>query len=284
MTTGRLRPAGALLLAVLCAAVLGLTSALSSALAYSVDQLAIRLRLLADTGWIMSGTGVPDPSVGPYLGQILAGYLQPTSPLFTGQPTFPGYNFQGLATPEQFCPFVCIPGQPALNFGQSLNTGVGLLNQSILPQLLAGDNVTVFGYSQSAAIATIEMQNLIANAGTAGYPTLDQLGNMHVVLIGDPNNPIGGILDRFQFPDDQHLPFVNIPLSLTPPRPSTLRRTSTPASTTAGPTSRRTRPTSWPSSTPSSASSPCTRTTRTTPQSSWPVPSTSARSATRTST
>ena len=214
MTTGRLRLAGAMLLAALCAAVLGLSSALSSAVAYSVDQLAIRLRLLADAGWIMSGTGVPDPTVGTYLGQILAGYLQPSSPLFSGQPTFPGYTFQGLTTPEQFCPFVCIPGQSALNFGQSLNTGVGLLNQGILPQLLAGDNVTVFGYSQSAAIATIEMQNLIANAGTAGYPTLDQLGNMHVVLIGDPNNPIGGILDRFQFPDDQHVPFVNIPLSL----------------------------------------------------------------------
>lgn len=214
MTTGRLRLAGAMLLAALCAAVLGLSSALSSAVAYSVDQLAIRLRLLADAGWIMSGTGVPDPTVGPYLGQILAGYLQPSSPHFSGQPTFPGYTFGGLTTPEQFCPFVCIPGQPALNFGQSLNTGVGLLNQGILPQLLAGDNVTVFGYSQSAAIATIEMQNLIAGAGTAGYPTLDQLGNMHVVLIGDPNNPIGGILDRFQFPDDQHLPFVNIPLSL----------------------------------------------------------------------
>ncbi|OBG31553.1 MULTISPECIES: PE-PPE domain-containing protein [Mycolicibacter] len=214
MTTGRLRLAGAMLLAVLCAAVLALTSALSSAVAYSVDQLAIRLRLLADAGWIMSGTGVPDPSVGPYLDQILAGYLQPSSPLFAGQPTFPGYDFQGLVTPEQFCPFVCIPGQPAMNFGASLNAGVGLLNQSILSQLLAGDNVTVFGYSQSAAIATIEMNNLIANAGTAGYPTLDQLDNMHVVLIGDPNNPIGGILDRFQFPGDQHLPFVNIPLSL----------------------------------------------------------------------
>ncbi|OMC09716.1 hypothetical protein A5735_18670 [Mycolicibacter heraklionensis] len=211
MTTGRLRPAGAMLLAVLCAAILGLASPLTSAAA---DHLAIRLRLLADHGWIMSGTGVPDPTVGPYLGQILAGYLQPPSPLFEGQPTFAGYDFQGLVTPEQFCPFVCIPGQPPMNFGTSLNTGVSLLNEAILAQLLADDNVTVFGYSQSAAIASIEMANLITNAGTAGFPTLDQLDNMNVVLIGDPNNPIGGILDRFAFPGDQHLPFVNIPLSL----------------------------------------------------------------------
>jgi len=207
-----MRSAGAMLLAVLCTAVLGLTSVLPSAVAYRVDRLA--MRLLADVGWIMSGTGVPDPTVGPYLSQILAGYLQPSAPHFPGQPTFDDYTFTGLATPEQFCPFVCIPGQPAMDFATSLSTGVGLLDQAILPQLLAGDNVTVFGYSQSAAITTIEMNNLIAGAGTTGYPTLDQLANMHVVLIGDPNNPIGGILDRFQFPDDQHLPFVNIPLSL----------------------------------------------------------------------
>lgn len=207
----RVRSLGAMVSAVLCAAMLGLTSTPTSVI---VDQLVARLRLLADQGWIMSGTGQPDPTVGPYISQILAGYLQPEAPHFDGQPTFPGYTFQGLTTPEQFCPFVCIPGQPPLDFGQSLDQGVAALHQSILPQLLAGDNVTVFGFSQSATIATIEMQNLIADAGTAGNPTLDELGNLHVVLIGDPNNPIGGILDRFQFPDGQHMPFVNIPLSL----------------------------------------------------------------------
>lgn len=214
MTTDRLRPAAAVLPTALCAAVLGLTSVLSPAAVPGSDQLAARWRLLAEQGWIMNGTGNPDPTVGPYLGQILAGYLQPTSPHFPGQPTFSEYSFQGLTTPEQFCPFVCLPGQPAMDFGTSLNTGVDLLNQAILPQLLGGDDVTVFGYSQSAAITTIAMNALIANAGTDGYPTLDQLGNLHVVLIGDPNNPIGGILDRFAFPGEQHLPFVNIPLSL----------------------------------------------------------------------
>lgn len=213
----RLRPLGAMLLAVLCAVILGVTSLLSPA-GYGwdriTDALAARLRLLADEGWIMSGTGQPDPTVGPYISQILANYLQPSSPHFDGQPTFPGYDFQGLTTPEQFCPFVCIPGQPPMDFGTSLEHGVAALHQAILPQLLAGDNVTVFGYSQSATISTIEMQDLIANAGAAGYPTLEQLDNLHFVMIGSPNNPIGGILDRFQFPGDQHMPFVNIPLSL----------------------------------------------------------------------
>jgi len=220
MTTTRLRPLGAMVVTVLCAVVLGMTSLVSPLVGYGLgqltDQLSARLRLLADEGWIMSGTGVPDPTVGSYISQILANYLQPSAPLFDGQPTFPGYTFQGLTTPEQFCPFVCIPGQPPLNFGDSLNDGVAALHQSILPQLLGDDNVTVFGYSQSAVISTIEMNDLIANAGAAGYPTLDQLGNLHFVLIGDPNNVVSGILDRFQFPDDQHVPFVNIPVSLAP--------------------------------------------------------------------
>lgn len=213
MTTMRLRQLGAAVSAVLCAVMVAATPTHPGA-GFGVDQLTARLRLLADEGWIMSGTGVPDPTVGSYFSQILAGYLQPASPHFDGQPSFPGYNFVGLTTPEQFCPFVCLPDQPPLNFGESLDAGVAALHQSILPQLLAGDNVTVFGYSQSAAIATIEMNALIANAGSDGYPGMDALGNLHFVLIGDPNNPSGGILDRFQFPDGQHMPFVNIPLSL----------------------------------------------------------------------
>ncbi|MBS9533878.1 PE-PPE domain-containing protein [Mycobacterium sp. M1] len=221
---------GVAALSLLCAVVLGVTSALTSAVMVGAErfaeQLMAQIRLLADEGWVMSGTGQPDPTVGGYLGAVLDRYLQPSSPLFAGQPTFDGYHFQGLTTPEQFCPFVCIPGQPPLNFGQSLDQGVANLNGAILPQLTAGDNVTVFGYSQSATIATIEANNLIDNAGKAGYPTMDQLGNLHLVLIGDPNNPIGGILDRFQFPDGvghfsltptpQHVPFVNIPVGLAP--------------------------------------------------------------------
>ena len=38
------------------------------------------------------------------------------------------------------------------------------------------------------------MNELIANHQT-------NLADLHVTLLGDPNSPIGGILDRFQFPD-----------------------------------------------------------------------------------
>lgn len=84
--------------------------------------------------------------------------------------------------------------------------------------------MAVLGYSQSATVATVEVNNLLNNPPAGLNPS--DLPNLHVVLLGDPNNPIGGILARFQFPDGvqafsldsapQHLPFLNVPLSLDP--------------------------------------------------------------------
>ncbi|MEO8814234.1 MAG: PE-PPE domain-containing protein [Mycobacterium sp.] len=209
--------------ALVCAVVLGLTSMVTSVFVFGADKLVAQFRLLADEGFIMNGTGQPDPTVGTYLGDVLARYLQPSTPLFDGQPTLPGYTFQGLTTPEQFCPFVCLPPpNPQLNFGDSLSQGEAELTKAIVPHLQNGDNVAVLGYSQSATIATLEMQNLVNNPGSL---TPEQLSNLHVVLIGDPNNPIGGLLDRLQFPAGigpdfssvpQHVPFVGIPLGIGP--------------------------------------------------------------------
>jgi hypothetical protein len=77
----------------------------------------------------------------------------------------------------------------------------------------------VLGYSQSADVATVEMNDLLNNT-----PAGVNLNDLSVTLLGDPQSPIGGILDRFQFPDGvgafsltpepQHVPFVDIPLSL----------------------------------------------------------------------
>jgi hypothetical protein len=224
MTATRFGSLGAVLLAMMCACVLAVTSMLTSAFVFGVEKVIAQIKLLADEGFILSGTGeaTPDPT---YIDQVESLYLQPMPPLFPGQPTFDNYSFQGLTTPEDFCPFVCIPGQPDLNFGQSLALGTADLNTAIVPALQDGNNVAVFGFSQSATVATQEMDNLIANT-----PAGVDLSKLHVVLIGDPNTPTGGILDRFQFPDgvqafslspaEQHVPFVNIPLGI-PPTPTT---------------------------------------------------------------
>lgn len=209
----RRRPPGAVLLA---AAVLVAGSGLGVAGLGAQDRHDVTL--LANEGWIMGPTSIPDPTVGGYLDAVLDLFLQPASPWFPGQPTFPGYQFEGLVTPEQFCPLVCLPPpNPYLTFAESVARGVEILRAAMAPQLAAGSDVTVFGYSQSATISTQEMINLLAAGPGGGYDPAD----LHFVLIGNPNNPLGGVLTRFPaYPllGDQpvHLPFLGIPLSIGP--------------------------------------------------------------------
>ncbi len=203
MTGARRRSLGA----AFAAAVLG-AAALTVLTPSGVRSLLAEVKLIGgeDLGFIMGGTGnpVPDPD-----------YLSSVESLYLGQ--YSGYNFQPLETPEQFCPIECLPSQLPLGFGDSVNAGAGDLHNVVVPALNAGDNVSVLGYSQSATVASQLMNQLIADDQT-------NLGDLHVTLLGDPNSAIGGILDRFQFPDGvgafsltpepQHVPFLDIPLGL----------------------------------------------------------------------
>lgn len=219
MTATRLHPLGAALLAALCAVVLGVSSLVPSSLAFRLENLIAEVALLADEGWIMTGTGHDDPTTaGGYMDLVRDFYLQPATPWVPGQLVFPGYTFDGLSTPNQFCPIVCQPlPVPQLDFAASLAQGAANLEAAVRPQLEAGDNVTVFGYSQSAVVSTLAMHNLLADAPGGAYDP----ENLSFVLIGDPNSPIGGILTRLHFPDGldggmQHIPFLNIPLGIDP--------------------------------------------------------------------
>src|SRR5882757_161850 len=130
------------------------------------------------TALIMGGTNNPKPGLE-YLADINSKYIQP---LFSG--AIP----KGLFTPEQFWPVTGNLG--TLTFGQSVARGVTLLNAAVNTQLGLGNDVVVFGYSQSGTIVNNYINNLIA----AGSPNADRIS---FVTIGDPNTPDGGILSRF---------------------------------------------------------------------------------------
>ncbi|HEY2448607.1 MAG TPA: PE-PPE domain-containing protein, partial [Mycobacterium sp.] len=208
MSGRRFRSPGYLLLAIVCAAVMAMTAMMTSAFVFGVKAIIAEAKLLANEGWIMSGTGVPTPD---------SGFLSSVESLYLGQDSV--YTFDPLTTPEQFCPFVCNPSEPNLGFGDSLNIGASDLNSVIVPALQGGNHVAVLGYSQSTDVATIEMNDLLNNT-----PAGVNLSDLNVTLLGDPNSPIGGILDRFQFPDGvgnfslspepQQVPFLDIPLNL----------------------------------------------------------------------
>src|SRR6516225_1910836 len=211
MSGPRLRSRGYTSLVIACAAATGAVSIGLWAFPSEVKALIAEAKLLADEGFIMGGTGDPTPD---------GGYLSLVESLYLSQdlPSFNDYSFQVVTTPEQFCPIVCNSSEPSLGFGDSVNQGVTERNNAILGPLQTGNDVSVLGYSQSATVATVEMNDLINNPDGAN------LNDLSVTLLGDPNSPIGGILYRFQFPDGvgafsltpepQHVPFLDIPLSL----------------------------------------------------------------------
>lgn len=128
---------------------------------------------------VMGGTGDPIP------GQT---YRDAVNLLFI-QPNQPGAVPQTLFTPEQLYP---LTGVRSLPFDTSVQQGVAILHDAIMAQINAGNHVTVFGYSQSAEIASLEMRQLAAMGAGAPGPT-----DLDFVLIGDPMNPNGGLLQRF---------------------------------------------------------------------------------------
>ena len=125
----------------------------------------------------MGDTDVPTPSQQ-YLNEVYRLYISPN---------FTTGNLQALTTPEQLFP---ITGLKSLTLDQSVSQGVTILNNAIMQAYDNGiTHINVFGYSQSAVIASLEMPKLLA----AGVPTTA----INFVLIGDPMTPNGGMFTRF---------------------------------------------------------------------------------------
>ena len=72
----------------------------------------------------------------------------------------------------------------------SVSQGVNDLNTTIAPILGAGEPVDVFGISQSAVIASLEMEQLDLSGTPSSLPA-------QFVLVDDLMNPNGGIFERF---------------------------------------------------------------------------------------
>jgi hypothetical protein len=133
---------------------------------------------------IMGGTGHP-LSVGADTGDFITSYVNNANNDYIVLTGFCGPSVctpVPVATPEQF-----VPVSGTMTFDQSVAQGVSNLGQAINAQP-AGTRMVVFGYSQSARIASIEKGNLAAAGSTLP---------LSFVLIGNPNRPNGGILERF---------------------------------------------------------------------------------------
>jgi hypothetical protein len=91
--------------------------------------------------------------------------------------------------PENAYPFGSVK---QLTFVNSINTGLPILDSAIQQQLAQGNTVTVYGYSQSALVASLEMAKLQAE----GVPTGPN-SPVSFKIFGNPMNPNGGFFERF---------------------------------------------------------------------------------------
>jgi hypothetical protein len=130
---------------------------------------------------IMSGSGfaIPPPD---FMNQAYSLYMSNFN-------TLPTNVLTAVITAEGLYP---IFGVKDLTLDVSLGRGVTALDNAITSVLGAAPSakvVSVFGVSQSAIIASMEMPKLLAE----GYNS----SNAFFTLVGDPSNPNGGLLSRF---------------------------------------------------------------------------------------
>jgi hypothetical protein len=144
----------------------------------------------AATSFIMGGTFNPQPAPS-YVAAINNAFIHSNA-------AFAGYTPFGLYTPEG----ANIPFISGLTYDQSVAQGQLILNNAILGRL-PGDPTLVVGFSQSATIASLEMRAL----GALPADQRPSPADLAFMLLGNPDNPNGGISQRFIV----NIPFLGMP-------------------------------------------------------------------------
>jgi hypothetical protein len=150
-------------------------------------------------GLVMGGSGIPLPNfnIPGYVAIVDQLYIHPNFP----DTTYPNPYANGLFTPEY--PLLSVPfsiNYPTATTGllagfpapfTSVGQGMLILDNAIASNMAAGHISTVFGYSQSATISGLVMQQL----DPTGQPMPNN--GLQFVLIGNPSAPNGGVFERF---------------------------------------------------------------------------------------
>ncbi len=162
------------------------------------DATGDDVALILGGGTFLGGSDVTGTvPTSPFVTDVYDRFVDPAQP-FVGQPVFPAFSPIGLATPEQDFP---LTGPVSLPFNLAVDQSVAELHTA-LTQTYAGDDIVVLGYSQSTAVATLEMDALDALPADQRPSPAD----LQFALLGDMNNPDGGVYERFSFIN----PFVNL--------------------------------------------------------------------------
>lgn len=133
-------------------------------------------------GLIVGGTGTPIPQDS----AKFPDYVQQANALFI-QRILPGADSQGVFTPEGGSPIYT--GVKSLPFDTSFAQGATMLKTYIEDNVATGNTVAVYGESQSSTISGMVMPELEKDGVAADA--------VKFVLVGNPSNPDGGLLERF---------------------------------------------------------------------------------------
>jgi hypothetical protein len=149
-------------------------SAISRAFTLLSEQVAL----------IMNGTFEPVVTQA-WIDQAMQELITPT--------LGPGYTGTAMTTPEEFWP---VSGLFDLTFNKSIQVGYELLDARVHENIQAGPRTpqVVFGYSQSAIIASVEKRTLATE-----YADRKEVPPVAFEMIGNPYRPNGGFLSRVPF-------------------------------------------------------------------------------------
>ncbi|SRX92702.1 PPE family protein PPE28 [Mycobacterium tuberculosis H37Rv] [Mycobacterium shimoidei] len=220
MTGGTLRWLTVGLLSTAGAGMISLTSMTGSAIAFADAPTPPGEPPFPNenVSWVelMGGSGTPIPQEGfngAYMADVFTRFIQPNFPSVNFDSPCPSApcDVNGLFTPEGLYP---LTGIKDLTLDVSVDRGVDILTTQILNDLADpnkvpdGGTLGVFGYSQSSVISSLVMHEL-ADKGV-------DPSQVNFVLIGDPMNPNGGILERFAGFTDMNGQMFNDPQLVLP--------------------------------------------------------------------
>jgi PE-PPE domain-containing protein len=187
-----------IVLALVSTVVIGFASTITTALT------------LAATALIVPGTGTPNANIVAGYMQNARDYYMTTTPCVGSGCTLIGINYPASFWPipiDNWC-----PGLTCDMWNVSVGTGVTNLNTALINQLVNNptEPVVIFGYSQGAAVASLEKTSL-ANLD----PALKKL--ISVVLIGNIERPNGGLWERLAVFGTTTIPILDVTIGLPTP-------------------------------------------------------------------
>jgi PE-PPE domain len=175
---------------------------------------------VAASALIVQGTGTPNSNIVAGLRQNARDYFLGNTPCDSAT-NCPDSNLTGINYPASFFPLAfiprwCVPGR-CNTWDDSVGQGVDNLSSALTPLLDNGQDVAILGYSQGAAVVSNELRSL-------RNLTPQQKSHLSVTLIGNIDNPDGGLFTRLGFLG--HVPLIDVTTGLPTPTDTGIKLTT----------------------------------------------------------